>query len=140
MSWSGAAAAAGTGSPGSGGLSPHRHRLDHEGLAPMSSLSMYTELIEAALAEVYPQGEPISSAQALAEVVRRRPLLASSGWSGAGPPNVPATLAEEVAYDVALIRLARSVDVECDPRNFGWPRDERRKVERDLLSRGFRLQ
>ncbi len=102
----------------------------------MSLVSMYTDLVEAALAEVTADDGPASSDQALAEVIRRRTLLGSKRWQEAGRPDVPATLADEVAYDVALIRLARALHVDCDPRNFGWPQGERTKVERALVSEG----
>jgi hypothetical protein len=96
---------------------------------------MYADLIEAALAEAYPPGHRISSHQARDEVFRRRKHLASAGRED-GRRDVTAALADQVAYDVALIRLARSVDVDCDPRNFGWPGDERQKVERTLATGG----
>jgi len=105
----------------------------------MASVSMYTDLLEAALAEVIPGGRPTSFHQALAEVVRRRKLLASSGWHEVGRPSVSVALADEVAYDVALIRLARCVDVDCDPGSFGRPQGERQKVERTLASGGVVL-
>jgi hypothetical protein len=104
--------------------------------SPHASITMYADLIEAALAEVYPTGDQISSNQERDEVIRRRKRLASATGRVGGRRDVTAALADQVAYDVALIRLARSVDVRCDPRNFGWPRNERQRVERTLANGG----
>ena len=56
------------------------------------------------------------------------------------PDAVSAVLALEVAYDVALLRLARLVGVESDPDRFEQPQLERARVEEALRSRGISLE
>lgn len=97
--------------------------------------SMYTDLMEAALAAATSEG-PASCDRAVDEVVRCRILLDAKGWPEAGRPGVWPAFAAEMAYDVALVQLARAVEVDCDTRNFGWPGDERQRVESALVSGG----
>jgi hypothetical protein len=101
---------------------------------------MYNRLIEATLAVPTTPDGSVSSCRTLSEVVRCRRRLVSAEWREAGGPSVDAVLAGEVAYDVALIRYARSIRVDCDPRAFGWPHEERRKIEQRLESLGIRLR
>jgi hypothetical protein len=44
-----------------------------------------------------------------------------------------------VAYDIALIELAHSVGLDCDPRTFDQPECRRTELRRELISRGIRL-
>jgi hypothetical protein len=112
---------------------------DALGNALMRSGSIYVELIEAALSE-REQLEPVPSAsEALAQLVgcRRKVIWSESpqidqGWA-------ISALADQVAYDIALIRYARCIGIDCDPRHFGFPGAERRQIERMLASRGIPL-
>ena len=56
------------------------------------------------------------------------------------PDAVPVVLALEIAYDVALLRLARVVGVESDPSRFERPQSERARVEGALRDRGISLK
>ena len=105
----------------------------------MPSVSMYSDLIEAALADPGVSDDGLSTSRALAEVVRCRHRLDTAGWREADRQGVDAVLADEVAYDVALVRYARSLGVECDTRAFGWPHTGRRRIEELLVSRGVAL-
>jgi hypothetical protein len=48
-------------------------------------------------------------------------------------------LANQVAYDVALIELARSVGIACDPASFELPELRRNEVNRELAARGVHV-
>jgi hypothetical protein len=48
-------------------------------------------------------------------------------------------LANQVAYDVALIELARSVGIACDPSTFDQPELRRSELNRELAARGVHL-
>jgi len=105
----------------------------------MPSGSMYSELIDAALADPETNDGSGSSSRAAAEVVRCRRRLDQAAWREADQQGVDSVLADEVAYDVALVRYARSVGLACDTRAFGWPHSGRRQVEEILSSRGITL-
>jgi hypothetical protein len=105
----------------------------------MLSGSMYSELIDAALADPETTAATDSASSAAAEAVRCRRRLDQAGWQEADQQGVDAVLADEVAYDVALVRYARAVGFECDTRAFGWPHTGRRQIEELLASRGIAL-
>jgi hypothetical protein len=48
-------------------------------------------------------------------------------------------LADQVAYDVALIELARSVGLPCDPATFDQPELRRNELDRELAARGVHV-
>ena len=103
---------------------------------PGPTCSMYSELLARMLAESeQAQPEP-SPRQALAEYLRCRRGSAPTGWRAPGPHRADSALADEVAYDAALIRYAQSLAFQCDVQRFGWPGDERRRTERLVASRG----
>ena len=50
-----------------------------------------------------------------------------------------AALANQVAYDLALIDLARCLGLDCDPASFDQPQRRRIELEGELISHGIRL-
>jgi hypothetical protein len=48
-------------------------------------------------------------------------------------------LANQVAYDIALIELARSGGLDVDPQTFDQPERRRTELRRELIARGIRL-
>jgi len=100
------------------------------------SRSMYSDLLARTLAESERTQPDPSAEQALAEYLRCRRGAAAAGWRAPGRSWVDSALADEVAYDTALIRYAGSLGLECDVQGFGWPHDERSRIERQLESRG----
>jgi hypothetical protein len=97
---------------------------------------MYSELLARVLAESERAHPGPSPEQALAEYLRCRRGAAPAAWREPDPHWVDSALADEMAYDAALIRYARTLGVPCDSQRFGWPHDERRMTERMLASRG----
>jgi len=102
-------------------------------------MSMYTQLLSAAIGQDPPEAADATERGAVDEVLQCRAELESV------PPStdsdaVSAVLALEVAYDVALLRLARLVGVESDPDRFEQPQLERARVEGALRSRGISLE
>jgi hypothetical protein len=98
--------------------------------------SMYSELLTHMLAESERAQPDPSPEQALAHYLRCRRVRAPAGWRAPGPHWVESDLADEVAYDAALIRYARSLGLPCDVQRFGWPRDERHSTEVLVASDG----
>ena len=98
---------------------------------------MFAELLEALLGD---RGSDavLRPEEALAELVRCRRRLASNPGGTEGNWAIGA-IADHLAYDAALIRYSRCLNIECDPRCFGEPGAERDRVERLLESRGIPL-
>ncbi len=98
-------------------------------------MSMYTQLLAAALTEVSPDGST-TEAEAIAELSRCRNRLGDYG-SRDGTDWASAAVADELSYDIALIEVARRFGVKCDVSDFENPARGRARLERDLQARGI---
>jgi hypothetical protein len=101
---------------------------------------MYTHILDAALRERSQPDGRMTTSEALAALSERRQHLDWSPSSERGTDWSSAALAHQVAYDLALIGLARSVGIDCDPSSFEQPQRRRIELERELKSRGIRLE
>jgi len=101
--------------------------------------SVYLELLHSALEERERAGGAPSARAALAELVRCRRQTLWNQRSPANPDWAVGALADQLAYDIALIRYARCVGIDCDPDRFGWPHGERETIEQILTARGLPL-
>ena len=79
-----------------------------------------------------------TTAEALAELSRCRNLLDTT-LSHEGSQRVTAVVADELAYDIALIDLAKHLGVGWDVRDFDNPSRGRSRLEHELTSMGIRL-
>ena len=102
-------------------------------------MSMYTQLLSAAMGQCPPEPAVATEDDAVDAVLRCRAELESAP-PPADPDAVSVVLALEVAYDVALIRLARLVAMQSDPDRFEQPQLERARLEMVLRDRGLRLE
>jgi len=102
-------------------------------------MSMYTELLESALRQPASSKGTTTTGEVLAEVLRCRNRLGSAGEALTGSSWVPGALADELAYDMALIELAGRLGIECDSKEFDKPRFGRSRIEKELASRGVLL-
>jgi hypothetical protein len=102
----------------------------------VDSVFMYAELLEAALGERLRSGPPGASGERLAELFRCRRQLNASPSPNNG---VAVSVADQLAYDVALIELAQGVGINCDLLGFDQPQRERARLEQGLISRGVLL-
>jgi hypothetical protein len=102
-------------------------------------MSMYTDILHKAF-ERRPKavGPPVVS-EAVKEVLDRRSRLAVTRSRKRPPGWAASAVANQVAYDVALIELARSVGLACDPATFDLPELRRNEVDRELAARGVDL-
>ena len=103
-------------------------------------MSMYTHLLDAAFEQRGPVLVHPSEDNALNTVRRRRGELARYTPPATGPDAVPAVLAREISYDVALLELAEVLGVETDPSRFEQPRHERARLEQLFSDLGIVLQ
>ncbi len=100
---------------------------------------MYSQLLASALSQDPPSESESTPGNALLKLIRCRSRLGSGTSSRAGSAWVPAALADQLAYDVALVDLARQVGLECDLSRFSQPSEERSRLEGALRSRGIDL-
>jgi hypothetical protein len=101
---------------------------------------MYARLLEAVLNEEAdtPASPHTRSAGPLAEVVRRSHVL-ERHTDHADPDWALQGVADQLAYDAALVRLARKRGVPTDLGSFDVPALGRAQLEQALLDRGVRL-
>jgi hypothetical protein len=100
-------------------------------------MSIYERLLRSAL-EQSQSHESSTSGDALAQLLERR-RSAGNCSSYSGPDRAPAAIADQLAYDVALIELSLRLGLEVDLTKFDQPRQERRRLEQALISRGVDL-
>jgi hypothetical protein len=99
---------------------------------------MYAQILDAADRERSQSDTGMTTGQALTvlfECRQRLDSIASEGvvdWSSTA-------LAKQVAYDLALMDLARCVGLGCDPSSFDQPQNRRIELEHELVSYGIRL-
>ena len=100
---------------------------------------MYTYILEAALRD---RGQPdsgMTARDALAVLFECRRQLDSIASAESSADWSATALANQVAYDLALIDLVRSLGLDCDPSSFDQPQRRRIELERELISRGIPL-
>ena len=97
---------------------------------------MYSELLVLALDRDRPPDEAPTIDEAL---VRLRQCRVQRAGTDPRPSTEGelATLIDDLAYDVALICLARLVGVECGAEEFDLPEKGRARLERALCVRGI---
>jgi len=100
---------------------------------------MYTQLLEAVLAYEADTPSLLRSQGPLADVIRLRHALerhlgrTDPGWA-------LQAVADQLAYDAALVRLARQRGVDIGIRAFDIPERGRAAIESALLARGVNLR
>ncbi len=103
-------------------------------------MSMYTQLLDAAFGQCQPPIEGFGERGALDEVVRCHCALEEGIPPDGDADTVPVVLALQIAYDVALLELARVVGVDTDPSRFEQPQLERERLERAFGALGMSLE
>ena len=102
-------------------------------------MSMYTQLLDAAL-EQRPRGAPDPSRSHAVEQVRRCREELELGVPEQSVDTVPAVLALQIGYDVALLELAEAVGIESGPSRFEQPERERDRLRHALRDLGIDLK
>jgi len=98
---------------------------------------MYTQILETAIGERQSQTAS-SEAQVLSELSRCRVRM-NSNLFNRGADWASTALANQIAFDVALIEFARTLGIACNPEAFEQPEARRAELGRELASRGFCL-
>jgi hypothetical protein len=101
-------------------------------------MSIYAQLLDQALGQTHSH-ESSTTGDALAQVLQLRHRLGANRSGYTGVDWAPAAVADQLAYDVALIELCRRLGVEVNLSRFGQPQHERARLEQALVARGIRL-
>lgn len=103
---------------------------------------MYQRLLGLALDETS-DGDGLTSSEALGQLLScRRQLRHEDDNSDGRDDSTGGTasgLGEELAYDLALLRLARMLGIPVDVRAFGQPNVARSRLEQAVEAYGIRL-
>ena len=102
------------------------------------TMSMYTQLLDAAL-EQRPAREAKKNRHHAVEHVRRCRKRLERGVPEDNVDTVPAVLALQIGYDVALLELAEVVGIESGPSRFDQPERERDRLRQALNDMGIDL-
>jgi len=103
-------------------------------------MSIYSQLLSAALDQAKgSDGEP-TTGEALAKVLACRSRLEADPPPRRGSDWAAAALADQLAYDIALIGLAGCLEIEFDLDGFDQRQLERNRLERELEARGLGLE
>jgi hypothetical protein len=100
---------------------------------------LYTKLLETALDRVHDSDRLPTSGEALAELLRCRGQLGMGAFPRVGSGGMVGTVTDQLAYDIALIELARCLGIDCDLHKFGPPQHERELLEGVLAAQGILL-
>ncbi len=102
-------------------------------------MSIYTQLLSIGLDQSERGDDEPTTGEVLAIALERRSRLAAdisseteSGWA-------PAAVADQLAYDIALISLARRFGLGVDLSGFAQQQNERAQLERALETKGIHL-
>jgi len=99
---------------------------------------MYSQLLDAVLdyeedPEVRPRSQgPLADVLRLRHAMERHATRTDPGWA-------LQAVADQLAYDAALIRLARRRGIATDPADFELPERGRAALEDALISKGVNL-
>jgi hypothetical protein len=98
-------------------------------------MSMYVELLSALLAH---EEDPVTTSDSLLDAVFacRRRMLNDERRTGTSAED---RLADQIAYDRALVNLCAATGIDVDPTRFAHPLQERSRLEGALTAHGIDL-
>ncbi len=86
------------------------------------------------------EGRGEEADEQLGELRRLRSLVGNPRTAERRPGSAAGRLADQLAYDTALIRYCRRVGIDCSAADFGRPEAERSHLEELLAGRGIELR
>ena len=101
---------------------------------------MYTQILDVALRERPQLEAEMATGEALSALLDCRQHLDLVAPPERGMDWSSGALANQIAYDIALIDLARCVGLDCHPSSFDQPQRRRTEIEHQLISHGVRLE
>jgi len=100
-------------------------------------MSIYSQLLEAALTSAHHTGIAPDQTQLVAELARRRSHLPQGQFPAASAGGVTGAVADQLAYDLALTALCGHAGVDFDVEEFERPADARARLELALSKMGI---
>jgi hypothetical protein len=101
-------------------------------------MSIYAQLLDQALGQTHSY-ETSTTGDALTQLLELRHRLGANLSGRTESDWAPAAVADQLAYDVALIEFSRRLGIEVNLTGFGQPQHERTRLEQALVTRGLRL-
>ena len=102
-------------------------------------MSMYQRFLGMALDETSNVDDGLTAGEAVAQLLLCRRQLRNRDDDPDGSSGVASALGEELDYDIALLRLARLLDIQVDIQAFDRPQVERSRLEQAIEVHGIRL-
>lgn len=102
-------------------------------------MSMYSQFLSIALDQASQSHGPPSTGEALGRLIQCRNRTDGVRGEKGDSGGTPDALSRELEYDVALIKLARLLDIHSTVDSFDQPQTERSRLERSLVDHGIRL-
>jgi hypothetical protein len=100
---------------------------------------MYVNLLVSALEQQEPDVDEVTKGASLARLLCCRRRLRSATFGPRTTQSPSTAIGDQLAYDVALIRLARQWGVVCQASEFDQPQWRRNQLEETLASKGVHL-
>ena len=105
-------------------------------LGELTIVSMYTQLLGTALAEQQPPETGRDAGAGLAELRSTRGRMQRNERSRIGSGWAPGAVSDQLAYDVALVRLAVEHGIDFELDGFERPQLGRSRLEQALAVQG----
>jgi hypothetical protein len=102
-------------------------------------VSMYADILDSAFGRRPKVATPPTMNEAITVLLHRRSRLTETRPTGRPRDWAVGALANQVAYDVALIELARAAGIACEPDTFDQPELRRSELGRELAARGVHV-
>ena len=102
-------------------------------------MSMYQRFLGLALDEASYVDDGLTAGEAVAALLLCRRQLRERADDPDGPGGAASALGEELDYDIALLRLARLLEIPVDVQAFSQPSLERSRLEEAIKVHGIRL-
>jgi hypothetical protein len=102
-------------------------------------MSIYAQLLSAAIERAGGVDESATTGEALAKLLECRRGLGIGVAAGDESDWTAIAIADQLAYDISLINLARRCGIEASPSRFEPPQRERVRLEQVLGTRGINL-
>ncbi len=103
-------------------------------------MSIYADLLNVALDQALPPDGARTTYDALTRLVACRRRLDVDASPHTSMNWAPDAIADQLAYDIALIELARHLGIDVDLGGFDHSHAERTRLEHVLESKGLRLE
>ena len=105
----------------------------------MNAMSIYAQLLSVAIERTAAVDENATTGDALAKLLECRSRIGIDISAGEESDWTAIAIADQLAYDIALINLARRCGIEANSGHFEPPQRERARLERILETRGINL-